>query len=441
MRTRLIAAGLGSAMVSSLLVLGATAPAQAGDLHVKLTNNPDGSIHVDWDPAVGVGSTYQVQIATDRLITAHVQTFDVPGNGSQTELDVPHADLVTPASGDYTFVKVQIDRHGNGENSGTPTAWIKPTPVAPPTTGSTVKMATFNVRIWRASDQKKKKKKSLVSWTVRRKKIASTIKATDPGVILLQESSGAAKLRVAGKLWQFQDLTNRLPKKYKLSVQGLYTNARGLAIGSQGSRIVVDTSRYKVLKTGYVQPPAFSPKQTRFLPWALLRIKSTGEEFYVASAHLQSGADKPGQTRLYDMRQRQTDYINAQLARLAASGRGVYLGGDFNSTSNTKPDNNVHRTLVADGWYDGFATTTVSGDEFPTTNDFVFPVKPGPFRRDYLMSLGAPQGSYGYTNHFYNSASKFASDHFMQSAVFPVGAGPYLTAAQIGRSKYKPYHR
>ncbi|KQW47318.1 hypothetical protein ASC77_12650 [Nocardioides sp. Root1257] len=439
MRTRLIVAGLASALISSSLLLGATAPAQAGDLHVKLTNNGDGTIHVDWDPAVGVGSTYKVQIATDRGSKTHVQTFDVPGNGAQTELDVPHADLVTPASGDYTFVTVLIDRHGNGKNSGTPTTWIKPTPVVPPATGSTIKMATFNTRIWRAADRKDKK--TLISWNVRRKKIVATIKATAPGVVLLQESSGAAKLRVAGKLWQFQDIANRLPKKYKLSVQGLYTNARGLAIGSQGSRIIVDTSRYSVVKTGYVQPPAFSPTQTRFMPWALLRVRATGEEFYVASAHLQSGADKPGQTRLYDMRQKQTDYINAQLALLAASGRGVYLGGDFNSTSNTKPDNNVHRTLVADGWYDGFATTTVSGAAYPTTNDFDFPVKPGPFRRDYLMSLGAPQGSYGYTNHFYNSGTKFASDHFMQSATFPIGAGPYLTAAQIGRSKYKPYHR
>lgn len=438
MRTRLIVAGLASALISGLLVAGATAPAQAGDLHVKLSNNPDGTIHVDWDPAVGVGSTYQVQIATDRGTKAHVQTFDVPNDG-RTEFDVPHADLVTPASGDYTFVTVLIDRHGNGDNSGTPTAWIKPTPVVPPAAGSTIKMATFNTRIWRAADRKDRK--SLISWNVRRKKIVATIKAAAPGVVLLQESSGAAKLRVAGKLWQFQDIANRLPKKYKLSVQGLYTNARGLAIGSQGSRIIVDTSRYSVVKTGYIQPPAFSPTQTRFVPWALLRVRATGEEFYVASGHLQSGADKAGSTRLYDMRQRQTDYINAQLARLAATGRGVYLGGDFNSTSGTKPDNNVHRTLVADGWYDGFATTTVSGDKYPTTNDFVFPVKPGPFRRDYLMSLGAPQGSYGYSNHFYNSPKKFASDHFMQSATFPIGAGPYLTAAQIGRSKYKPYHR
>ena len=439
MRTRLIAAGLCSALSSGLLVLGATAPARAADSTVKLTNNDDGTIHVDWDRGPGTDHLdYKIQIATDRLITVHARTFDVPDG--QTELDVPHADLVTPASGDYTFVRVLTYRSSTGKRSGRPVVWIKPTPVTPPATGSRVKIATFNLRIWGAND-KKGKRKTPVSWTVRRAKIAREVRSTDPGVLLLQESSGAAKWRIAGKLWQFQDIAKRLPKKYKLTVNGLYMTPKK-AVGSQGARIIYDSSKYQVLKTGYIKPPAFSPAQIRWTPWALLRDRATAEEFYVSSAHLQSGADKGGSHRLYDMRQRQTDFINSQLAKLAASGRGVYVGGDFNSTSNTKPDNNVHRTLVADGWYDSFATTSVVGDNLPTTNDFVFPVKPGPFRRDYIMSLGAPQGSYGYVNHTYSSRSQFQSDHFMQSATLPVLAGPYATpAATVGQSKYKPYRK
>jgi endonuclease/exonuclease/phosphatase family metal-dependent hydrolase len=437
MRTRLIAAGLTTALAAGLLLVGAGAPAQAGDLDVRLSNTVEGMVHVEWDAAKGPGNTYAVQIATDRLIKTHVEQFSVPDG--QTWLDVPHASLVTPASGDYTFVKVQIDRHGNGKNSGTPTAWIKPTPVVPPATGGKVEIATFNTRIWNAND-KRGNKKTPTSWSVRRKKIAKVVRDTDPGVLLLQESSGAAKWRIAGKLWQFQDLAKRLPKKYTLSVNGLYTTPRK-AVGSQGSRIIVDTSKFQVLSTGYVKPPAFSPAQVRWIPWVLLRDRVTAEEFYVASAHLQSGADKGSSHRLYDMRQRQTDFLHSQLSQFAATGRGVYVGGDFNSTSNTKPDNNVHRTLVADGWYDSFATTDVQGDNLPTTNDFVFPVKPGPFRRDYIMSLGAPQGSYSYVNHTYNAASQFQSDHFMQSAVLPVKPGPYLAAIELGSSKYKPYLR
>jgi len=64
---------------------------------------------------------------------------------------------------------------------------------------------------------------------------------------------------------------------------------------------------------------------------------------------------------------------------------------------------------------------------------YVFPVPLGPFRRDYILSLGAPPGSYSYVNRVYQSVRRFASDHFMQSATLPVQAGPYAAAVRVGR--------
>lgn len=433
MRHRLTAAATSLAIASGLLLVGTSTPAEAGELHVKLNNTSDGKVHVAWDAAPGSSVSYWVQIATDRQMTMHSQRFDVPPG--DTSLDVPHASLVTPYSGDYTFVKVHIDRPGTANDSGTPTDWIKPTPVAPPTTGSQVRIATFNIRRWAASDAPRKKR-TPVSWTVRRAKIASTIKWSGAGVVFLQEASGSSQYKVAGKLWQFQDLARRLPTKYKLTSGGLYTNGKKV-IGSQGARILYDTTRYQLVTTGYLKPPAFSPAGIRWQPWALLRDRVSHDEFYAVSAHLESGADPSTSRRLYDMRGRQATFLALQLKKLAATGRGVYLGGDFNSTSNTKPDNNVHRILVASGWYDSFATTRiVRGAGYPTTNDFHFPVKPGPFRRDYIMSLGAPAGSYWYANYAYNTRSTFASDHFMQMAQLPVKAGPYGPVVRIGSATY-----
>lgn len=433
MRFRLFIAVLISALISCLTVFGTSPPAQAGVVKVKLSNINNGKIRVNWNQAPGRDVSYAVQIATDRSIETYVSTFPVPRG--QTWLDVPHADLVTPDSGAYTFVKVKISREG--QNSGTRVVWIKPKPVTPPATASKVKIATFNVRVWGAEDKAGKKD---TSWKVRRKKIAASVRAAKPGVLVVQEASGAPKWKVAGKRWQFQDLAKRLPKKYRLTSKGLYTTSRKSS-GSQGSRIIYNSKRYEVLRTGYLKTPSFSPSRIRWAPWVLLRDRRTSEEFYAASAHLASGRDKPGSRRLYDMRQRQTDFLHSQLSRLKVTGRGVYLGGDLNSTNNTKPDNNVHRTLVRGGWYDAFASTAVTGASYPTTNGFKFPVKTGAFRRDYIMSLGAPKGSHSFKNHAYTSRSQLHSDHFMQSAVLPVTSGPYLPAISIGRTTYRPLRR
>ena len=93
----------------------------------------------------------------------------------------------------------------------------------------------------------------------------------------------------------------------------------------------------------------------------------------------------------------------------------------MNSTIFTPPDNGVHRLFVQDGFYDAFASNTVISGEYPTTNDFHFPVGAEPHRRDYILSKGPLTGSYSYTNIAYRSADEAASDHFMQVAQLPIG--------------------
>jgi endonuclease/exonuclease/phosphatase family metal-dependent hydrolase len=425
MRARLLSLAAPALLAAGLLAPATPPAASAADggyLNLELSNTRDGRILVDWDRAAGSKVThYVVETATARNMRTDLRRSDRVEPGT-TELVVDPSTAVTPASGDYTFVKVRVYRStGNGE---TRTKWIMPTPVEPPATGPRVRLASFNVKIWRAREGQK----PWMSWASRRDHVVRTIVGSGAGVILVQEASGAAKLRVAGKRWQFQDLVRRLPDRFRLTDGRLYTH-RGDLTGSQGSRIIYDASLYSRVSVGYLKMPAVSLRHTRWVPWALLRSRSTGEEFYVLSTHFKSGDDKPGSTAVFDLRQKQAKYIVDQTAPLAATGRSVFVGGDFNSTSNTLPHNGVHRTLVLAGFYDGFASRNITNGEYPTTtHGFSFPVRPGAYRRDYLMGLNTPGGSYSFVNHVNQSESRAASDHFMQSAVLPVRPGPYGAA-------------
>ena len=100
-----------------------------------------------------------------------------------TELVVDPSMAVTPASGDYTFIKVRVFRStGNGAD---PAKWIMPTPVAPPATGPKVKMSTFNV----SSGREGEGQEALDGWKKRRPHVI-TIVASKPGILVVQEAVG-----------------------------------------------------------------------------------------------------------------------------------------------------------------------------------------------------------------------------------------------------------
>ncbi len=428
MRYRLsVTAAVTIAVVATLLVPALTTSATASDnLGVRLSNTAKGKILVTWEAAGGRDiTTYVVETSTTRGMDVEVKRYST---GPDTRsLEVPHTIAVTRASGDFTFVRVRVHR-SNGNKGSSPVKWIMPTPIPPPAATSKVALATFNVRIWGV----KSRQNPAPDWKVRRKRIASTIVRSGAGVVMLQEASGSPAMGIAGRKWQFQDLLRRLPTRFNLTSAEPYRNRKDKIVGSQGSRIVYDSLKYKLLSRGYLQMPESRLELVRWIPWAVLKDRRTGQQFYALSVHFKSGDDRRGSTRIFRMRQQQTRFVIAHAKKMAATGRAVYLGGDFNSTNNTVPHNGVHRLLVRAGYYDAFATTRRTNGQYPTTSGFDFPVRAMPFRRDYLMSLGAPAGSYSFTNHVYQSKSKAASDHFMQSGVMPLQVGPYTRVVRPG---------
>jgi endonuclease/exonuclease/phosphatase family metal-dependent hydrolase len=422
MNSRPFAVGGALALAVSTVSINATNVAHAdGYLNVRLTNISADQLRVTWDPVASV-DYYQVVTAASRHMDADRHSYRV-GAGGPTTLVVDHVSDARPQSGDYTFVEIIVHRR-DGSKSDTRSSWIAPPPVAPTaqrTEADSVKIATFNVRTWGAD----KRQSAATSWTHRRSRVVRTMVRSGAGVFLIQEASGTPRHRVAGRRFQFQDLARRLPDRYALASRALYTY-RGKRAGTQGNRIIYDTHLYRKLAQGYFRMPATPISKTRWVPWVELRSKAAPSvEFYAMSTHFKSGDDKRGSTARFDARQVQAAEMMRRVRQLGATGRTVYIGGDFNSTSNTLPYNGVHRTFIDGGLQDAFATRTRTNGQYATTNGFRFPVSPQPYRRDYLMSYQAPPGSYSYKNYVYKSRSSVASDHFMQSAILPVRSGPY----------------
>ena len=424
------------ALVSALAVIVtpfAFTPAAQSDgfLDLELSNvsGEPNKLAVTWVAANNY--RYKVVVAASRVDGAPTKEYtESPAPaGTRMRLVVPHAPGVTPASGAYTFVRIFAYRDGGRTN--TRWDWQVPTASTPPSDAGGVKVATFNIRTWGAD----RGQKAATSWTHRRGRVIKQMVNSGAGVFLLQEASGSPKLRVARKRWQYQDLAARMPDRYVLARRSTYTY-RGRTNGAQGNRIIYDASRYAKRDAGYFRMPGSSVRANRWVPWVLLRTRKTGAEFYAMSMHFKSGDDRPGSTTYFRARQKQAARMVSNAKKLAAHGRTVFVGGDFNSTSNSLPYNGVHRAFIDAGFYDGFATTNRTDGAYPTTNAFRFPVRQQPYRRDYVMALHPTargdvtpdyymSGSYSYRNHMYQSRSLLASDHFMQSSTMPVKAGPY----------------
>jgi len=187
--------------------------------------------------------------------------------------------------------------------------------------------------------------------------------------------------------------------------------------GLIGTRVLYDASRFTELNSGLFR--ISDPRVVDSLvPWVRLQATGGGQApFILTSNHLDSG-EKPGD---FATRGRQVQTLIGILRNLQSwYGGQVIMAGDLNSTSNTKPYNNVQQALLEAGLYDSYAASRITNARYSTSNNFNFPVRPTPGRRDYIMTLGPVQGSCGYSNRAYTSAERVASDHFMQVATLPL---------------------
>ncbi|MDQ3156385.1 MAG: fibronectin type III domain-containing protein [Actinomycetota bacterium] len=145
-----------------------------------------------------------------------------------------------------------------------------------PTEEIPIRVASYNIRCHSCGG---------ASWSRRRTPVANTIAAQSPDVIGLQE---AAQSRPGGfGTSQFEDL-----RALVTSTGTEYRVTQPAIAASQGTRILYKPSKVVMLDAGSVRYSNQKGGQNlRYFAWAIFRQRSTGQEFFFASTHLQPGKD------------------------------------------------------------------------------------------------------------------------------------------------------
>lgn len=393
-------------------------PNGAGNLKVNLAATADGKIRVTWKrpaPARKIRK-FVVRVGPNRQLDSRAHTYRVTGR--KQALTVDRAFGATGTSGNYSFVRVTIYRKAGGHASS-PTKWIQ-APIASPCTAAVadrVTVGTFNVRTWSAD---KRKGTDRFNWRVRGKNVVKEILASGAHAIGIQEASGPAGAGFGPREqddWIIARLNAEDPDPSARWADALSDDAYKTGKGLIGTRVFFDANQFTKLASGLYR--INDPKAVdSLLPWARLQaVDGAQAPFVMTSTHLDTGQ----QRRDYATRGRQVKTLVGFLRELQHTyGGQVVLAGDLNSTANTKPYNNVQHALIGAGLFDSYAATQIANARYSTSNNFNFPVRATPGRRDYIMSLGPVQGSCGYRNQAYTKASRVASDHFLQVASLPL---------------------
>ncbi|MBS4753217.1 hypothetical protein KG112_10425 [Nocardioides sp. zg-ZUI104] len=394
-------------------------------LKLSLTNTRDGRIKVSWKKPGKYVKKYVVKVGVSRQLDVETRKYKV--SRKKRSVIVSRAAGAYPQSGNYTFVKVFVYRKGGGR-SETPTKWIQ-TPIGAACTAAPANRVTvgaFNIRTWTAD-------KGAFSWANRRANVVNEIRRSGARAVAIQEASGQPDqgygslpqnevvLRALNAADTSADWRDAIPQEWYRPLPG--------SLG--GTRVFYDANRFQMLAgtdadmgngRGLLRiKDKGAPKDT-MVPWVRLQAidaarRPTQAPFILASVHMHLGE------RLADVqtRGRQVNQVISLLKNLHKKyGDQVVLAGDLNSTVATKPNNNVQRALMRAGFYDAFASARISGAKYQTTNQFKFPLKASPLRRDYILTYGRVKGSCAYVNRVYGSKSQVASDHFMQVASLPL---------------------
>ncbi|WP_375432120.1 hypothetical protein [uncultured Friedmanniella sp.] len=265
---------------------------------------------------------------------------------------------------------------------------VMPKAAATTASGTSVRLASFNVRTARATSDKR-------NWLKRAPDVARQIRDKNPGVVALQElgpgRADGKKGKTNGHTRQTVSLLNNLKKvgagKYRLVRTTPYVKP-GTTHNTQGARILYDSTRYRLAwacpeKTGKknystscsLNLPLLSSdgeSKRRSAAYALLENKRTGKRFWFASVHLDDrhSKSKAKEKQYNALRGRQMKAVYTRLAQVNTKKRQVVVAGDVNSWQNNRVGNAPHDYLVGQGFYDTAAARTRVRTQYTTINHF-----------------------------------------------------------------------
>ncbi|MCU1537289.1 MAG: hypothetical protein JWP82_1640 [Humibacillus sp.] len=416
--TRASVAGLAVASVAGLTSLAGVATAPRAEAAVS---TPGAITSVSATPGPGAGQVTFTWAASGASTTAFVietglSTFKVGdpvlpdhGRSSTTFTLSPSRRSVTLTAAQvasagapiasanhlyYRFKAVNVTASGTGVRAWPYLQNVAVAPAVPATTGTPLRVATFNVRTATAAT-------GVSPWTTRVTGIARTILRQQPGIVGLQElgigrADGTSTPITAGTLTQVRSLLDTLAAQGGARYQ-LVRSTRFVAPGTpeaiQGARILYDTSRYQLVSScpersdslplstsswssscSVVLPTLTGddPWTTRRATYAVLADRTTGREFYVVSAHLDQRQSTSASTELTYERLRATQ-VRTVLARVDQLNTGhlpVVMTADLNTYQNNPVAYEAHDALVSAGYYDTGAATTRVNDRYTTMNHF-----------------------------------------------------------------------
>jgi len=290
---------------------------------------------------------------------------------------------------------------------------VLPRPVAPKKSGTQLRAATFNVRTARATSDKR-------TWLQRAPDVARQILTYRPGVVALQELGPGRADGKSGSTASVGRQTTSLEsalaraggRRYQLVRTTPYLKP-GSPSGSQGARILYDTSRY-VLRSSCPETTsgrAYSSSCTIAMPllpgtneddrrratYALLQDRRTAQRFYVVSAHLDSWhSSNATRERAYEAhRGRQASTVVRAMDRINRSRLPIVFGGDLNGWQNNPVADAAHEALTRYGYYDSASAGARINMAYATVNHFDTRVKPKPLGVSARLDVVAIKGRQG----------------------------------------------
>ena len=300
--------------------------------------------------------------------------------------------------------------------------------------GTDVRFATFNVRTSRADIGTSR------HWLKRALSVAREIQSRNPGIVAIQElgpgrADGKA-IPIGTAARQTESLEKALSSvgagKYKLARTTAYV-APGTSHGTQGTRILYDTDKYKLIskceeKTGKsnynsscgMDTPIKSGDakvKTRSAAYAEFEDRNTGKNFFVISVHLdERHSTKLSTEKAYDsLRAAQTRAVYNKVNGLAGN-TPILFGGDINSWKTKAGSHAPFNFLTGQGFQDGTIAPSRIDSKYPTVNHWKTTLKANKAGRqvalDVVMAKGAKSIS-TYENVMKVVDSSRPSDHNM----------------------------
>jgi endonuclease/exonuclease/phosphatase family metal-dependent hydrolase len=293
-----------------------------------------------------------------------------------------------------------------------------------------LRVGSFNVRTARAHDGR--------SWLSRAGDVAREIASRDPGVLAVQElgpgRADGTKGTTTGHLRQTTSLERSLrsvvgDSRYQLVRTTPYVKP-GTNHGTQGTRILYDTRKFKLLsncpeKTGSKN---YNPSCSMNMPlrssdseslrrsaaYAKFADRKSGKHFWVVSVHLDDRHSSSLSTeKSYNaLRGRQARAVYLRVNGLAKAGEEIIYAGDFNSWATNRAGDAPRRYLLGQGFTDSYGADSKINAKYPTINHYETTLTAKGVRLDYVLIKGSKK-ILKYENVMKRVDSSRPSDHNM----------------------------